>query len=138
MRRVFGAVAAVLGVLLVVGAGVIHWAVAPSLAQLPGDTNTTRLYAGQASSLVNPTSPTDVPPGPGVLHAVGVAIRHPTSALDPHGSDALVAARRVVTMPGSLVADLNSRSSVDRTSFQATRAFPNVVPATGLTFNWPM
>src|SRR3954447_7234390 len=138
MRRVFGAVAAVLGVLLVVGAGVIHWAVAPSLAQLPGDTNTTRLYAGQASSLVNPTFATDVPSGPGVLHDVAIAIRHTTRVLETRGSDALVADRRVVTMPGYLVADLNYRSSVDRKSFQATRAFPNVLPATGLTFNWPM
>src|SRR3954454_9465061 len=104
MRRVFGAVAAVLGVLLVVGAGVNHWAVAPSLAQLPGDTNTIRLYAGQASSLVNPTFATDVPSGPAVLHAVGVAIRHTTSVLDTEGNDALVADRRVVTMPGYLVA----------------------------------
>src|SRR3954453_11280300 len=132
MRRVFGAVAAVLGVLLVVGAGVIHWAVAPSLAQLPGDTNTTRLYPGQAASLVNPTYATDVPSGPGVLHNVAIAIRHTTRVLDTTGSDALVSDKRIVTIPGFLVADLGYRYSVDRKSFEATGAFPGVVNATGL------
>src|SRR3954451_1530911 len=138
MRRAFGVVAVLLGVLLVVASGVIRWVAAPSLAQLPGDTNTTRLYAGQAASLVNPTFATDVPSGPGVLHDVAIAIRHTTRVLDTRGSDALVSDRRVVTMPGYLVADLNYRYSVDRKSFQATRASPNVGPATGLTFNWPM
>src|SRR3954447_13666938 len=138
MRRVFGAVTAVLGLLLVVGAGVIHWAVAPSLAQVPGGTNAPGLCAGQASSLVNPTFATDIPSGPGVLHDVAIAIRHTTRVLDTKDSDALVSDRRVVTMPGYLIADLSYRYSVDRKSFQATRAFPNVVPAAGLTFNWPM
>src|SRR4051794_10437075 len=119
MRRVFGAVVAVLGVLLLVGAGVIHWAVAPSVAQLPGDTNTTRLYAGRASSLVNPTFATDIPSGPGVLHDVTIAIRHTTRVVETKDSDAIVADRRVVTMPGYLVADLNYRYSVDRKSFEA-------------------
>jgi len=138
MRRTFGVVLAVLGLLLVAAAGVVHWAVAPAMAKLPGDTHTTRLYAGQAASLANPTYTTDVPSGPGVLRDVPVMIRHTTRVLDTTSSDALVSDRRVVTMPGYLVADLGYRYSVDRKSFQATREFPNVVPATGLTFNWPM
>src|SRR3954454_7191482 len=126
MRRVFGAVAAVLGVLLVVGAGVIHWAVAPSLAQLPADTNTTRLYSGQATSLVNPTFATDVPSGPGVLHDVNVGIRHTTKVLDTKDSTALVSDRRVVTIPGYVAADLGYRYAVDRKSFQSTTGFAGV------------
>ena len=124
--------------LLVVGAGVIHWVVAPSLAQLPGDTVTTRMYAGHAASLVNPTYATDLPSGPGVLRDVAISIRHTTRVLDTNGSDALVSDRRVVTMPGYLVADLGYRYSVDRKTFEANRAYRAVVPATGLTFNWPM
>jgi hypothetical protein len=138
MRRTFGVLSVVLGLLLVVGAGVVNWVVAPSLAQLPGDTLTTRLYAGHAASLVNPTFATDVPSGPGVLHNVNIGIRHTTAVVETRGSDALVSDRRVVTMPGYLVADLGYRYSVDRKSFQAGRSFPGVVPATGLTFNWPM
>ena len=138
MRRAFGVSAALLGVLLVVAAGVIRWVAAPSLAQLPGDTNTTRLYAGQAASLVNPTFATDVPSGPGVLHDINVGIRHTTTVLQTKGQKALVADRRVVTIPGGVAADLQYRYAVDRKSFQATSGFPGVVDAKGLTFNWPM
>jgi hypothetical protein len=138
MRRTLGVVMTVLGLLLMSGAAVVHWAVAPAMSKLPGDTHTTRLYAGHAASLVNPTYATDVPSGPGVLHDVTIAIRHTTRVLDTTSNTALVSDRRVVTLPGFVAADLSYRYAVDRRTFQAAGGFPGIVAASGLTFNWPM
>jgi hypothetical protein len=108
------------------------------MSKLPGNTHTTRLYSGQAASFVNPTFATDVPSGPGVLHNVPIDVRHTTKVLDTTGNNALVADQRIITLSGAVAANLNYRYSVDRKSFEATKAFPDVVAANGLTFNWPM
>ena len=138
MRRGLGVLLTVLGLLLVSSAAVIHWVAAPAMSKLPGDTHTTRLYSGQAAAFINPTFATDVPSGPGVLHDVPIAVRHTTRVLDTTADNALVADRRVITLAGGVAADLSYRYAVDRKTFQPTRAFPDVVAATGLTFNWPM
>src|SRR5437660_12569556 len=117
MRRTLGVVLTVLGLLLMSGAAVVHWAVAPAMSKLPGDTHTTRLYSGHAASIVNPTFATDVPSGPGVLHNVPIAIRHTTKVLDTTDSTALVADRRVVSLSDGVAADLNYRYAVDRQTF---------------------
>ena len=138
MRRTLAGVLAVLGLVLMVGAGVVRWAVAPAMSKLPSDTQTTRLYAGQAASFVNPTFATTVPSGPGVLHDVAIAVRHTTTVVDTTANNALVADRRVITLSDGVAADLSYRYAVDRKSFTATRAFTGAVAAKGLTFNWPM
>src|SRR5881409_414312 len=126
MRRTFGVVLVVLGLLFVTGAAVVHWTVAPAMSKLPADTHTTRLYAGQAASIVNPTFATDVPSGPGVLHNVPIGIRHTTKVIDSTSSKALVSDRRIVTLTGAVAADLSYRYAVDRRTFQATNGFPAV------------
>ena len=138
MRRRVAVVLTVLGLLLMAGAGVVRWAVAPAMSKLPANTHTTRLYSGQAVSFVNPTYATDVPTGPGVLHDVPIAVRHTTKVVDTTAKTALVTDQRIITLSGAVAADLNYRYSVDRKTFEATRSFPGVVTATGLTFNWPM
>jgi len=138
MHRRLAVALVLLGVLLVSAAGVVRWVVGPAMSKLPSDTATTRLYAGQAASFVNPTYATSVPSGPGVLHDVPIAVRHTTTVLDTTSSKALVADRRIVTLGGGVAADLNYRYGVDRKSFQAVGGFPRVVAANGLTFNWPM
>jgi len=138
MRRVVGVVVIVVGLLLVSAAAATRWVIAPAMSKLPGDTLTTRLYAGQAAALVNPTFATDVPSGPGVLHDVDITVRHTTQVLDTTSDVALVSDRRIVAMPGAVVADLGYRYAVDRKTFQASHGFPRTVAANGLTFNWPM
>lgn len=138
MRRRLAVVLTVLGLLLISGAGVVRWVLGPSMSKLPGNTHTTRLYSGHAVSFINPTYATDVPSGPGVLHNVPIAVRHTTKVLDTTANNALVSDKRVITLSGNVAADLDYRYSVDRKSFQATAAFPGVVDARGLTFNWPM
>ena len=138
MHRKSAVVLMVLGLVLVASAGVVRWVVGPAMSKLPADTQTTRLYAGQAAAFVNPTFATDIPSGPGVLHDVPIAARHTTTVLDTTSSKALVADRRIITLTDGVAADLNYRYAVDRKSFEAVGGFPRVVAANGLTFNWPM
>jgi hypothetical protein len=138
MRRKFGIFALVLGVLLVAGAGVVRWVVAPQLAQLPSDTNTTRMYSGTAAELFNPTITTGTRIGPGVLHNVPIEVKHNDRVIATDGHSALVVDQRVVTVPGYTVADLSYRYGVDRRTFMPVDTFPGVVDTTGVTFNWPM
>lgn len=138
MRRKLGVLVLVLGVVFAAGAGVVHWVVAPRMAQLPSDTNTTRVYAGTAAVLLNPTVPTGTTMGPGLLHDVAIQVVHNDQVLASEGHAALVADRRVVTMSGFTVADLNYRYAVDRRTFLPVDAYPEVVAARGVTFNWPM
>ena len=138
MHRRLAVVLTVIGLLLMSGAGLVRWVVGPSMSKLPGDTETTRLYAGQAVAFVNPTYATSVPSGPGVLHNVPIDVRHTTKVLDTTSSKALVADRRIITLSGNVAADLSYRYGVDRKTFQAVGGFPGVVAANGLTFNWPM
>ena len=140
MRRTLGVVLTVLGLLLIVGAVVVRTVVAPAMAKLPGDQTTTRMYAGQAASIINPTYATDVPSGPGILHNVPVTVRHTDKVIDSTATRALVADQRVVTIPEGVAANLNYRYVVDRKTFQpaSNSGFSNVMAARGLTFNWPM
>lgn len=138
MRRRLAVALTVLGLLLMAGAGVVRWIVAPTMSKLPGDTHTTRLYAGQAASFVNPTYATAVPSGPGVLHDVAIGVRHTTKVLETTSKSALVSDQRIITLAGGVAANLNYRYAVDRKTFEATGGFPGIVAATGLTFNWPM
>src|SRR3954470_25074774 len=112
MRRVFGVVVLVLGLLLSGGAAVVHWIVAPRMSQLPGDTSTTRLYSGTAAIVANPSVPTGIPLGPGLMRNVPVTVRHDTTVIGTRGHDALVHDRRVVTLPGYTLADLNANFDV--------------------------
>jgi DUF3068 family protein len=138
MRRTIGIIVLVLGVVFVAGAGVVRWVVAPNMAQLPSDTNTTRMYDGTAAWLINPSVATGTRVGPGLLRNVPIQLRHTDRVVDTNGHSALVADERVVTVPGYTVADLKYLYGVDRRTFMPVDTYQKVVPASGVTFNWPM
>lgn len=138
MRRRIGVVVLVVGVLVAAGAGVVAWLIAPRMAQLPDDTSTTRIYTGTASALINPSIASGTRVGPAVFHDVPIQVTHNDRVVATKGHAALVADRRIVTVPGFTVADLSYRYGVDRRTFLPADAFAGVVPAAGVTFNWPM
>lgn len=138
MRKVIGTATLSLGLVLVVAAALVSWVVAPRMAMLPGDTNTVRVYAGNASIMVNPTSLTGTTFGPGVLRDVPIILRHHTTVVQTDGSKAVVSDQRAVDIPGFTVADLTYRFAVDRKTMGPVSGFSGVPAHEGLTFNWPM
>lgn len=116
----------------------MHWVLVPRMAQLPSNTNTTRIYTGNAAVVANPTIVSGTRIGPGLLRNVPVEVQHNTRVVDTRGHQALVKDTRVLTIPGFTLATLVNRFDVDRRTFQPGHAFASATPATGLTFNWPM
>ena len=116
----------------------MHWVLVPRLAQLPGDTNVTRIYSGNAAMVANPTVVTGTRIGPALLRDVPVEVQHNTKVVATRGHQALVRDTRVLTIPGYTLATLVNRFDVDRRTFMPGHAFANASPAQGLTFNWPM
>lgn len=138
MRRKFGIGFVILGVLLVAFAPVARWAIAPRLTVLPGDLNTTRVYTGTAAVLANPTTLSGTTVGPAVLRNVPITVTHSDQAVATTSKNALIADKRVITVPGFTVASLTYNLSVDRKTFQSNQAIAGVNDARGLVFNWPI
>lgn len=138
MRKVIGFATLSLGLVLIVAAALVSWVVAPRMAMLPGDTDTLRVYAGNASIMVNPTSLTGTTFGPGVLRDVPITLRHHTKVVQTDGSKAVVTDQRAVDIPGFTVADFTYRFAVDRKTMGPVSGFSGVPAHQGLTFNWPM
>lgn len=130
----------VVGIVLVAGAGIVRWAVAPALTVLPGDLNTSRTYTGVATTLANPAWLAGSRTVPALLRNVPVTVVHTDKVLATNGDNALVADRRLLTVPGFTLADLNDRYAVNRTDFGPGSAsgFTGVTTQRGLTFNWPI
>ena len=138
MRRILSVSALVLGVLLIVLAGLAKWVVAPRMTMLPGDTDTLRVYTGTAAVMSNPTALTGTLYGPGLLRDVPVTVRHSDKVLRTDGRTALVLDKRVVSMPGYTVADLAYQFGIDRKTFLPAGDFTGADPARGVIFNFPM
>lgn len=138
MRKVSGIAALLLGLVLIAASGIVRFSLADKLAVMPGDLETQRVYAGNAAVLVNPSSLTGVPVGPGLLRDVPISVRHYTKALDTDGNAALVYDQRTVSTTGYTVADLIYRFGIDRKTFSHAGDFTDVAKSNGLTINWPI
>ncbi len=137
MRRVAPMVGVLFGVLLVLSAGILRWGIAPAVAVLPGDTDTTRAYTGTVTML-NAAALTSSTAGPLVLRDLPVGVTHRTKVLDTKGDSALVSDTKTVTASGRTIAASDDRYAVDRTLLTAGSGFTGVVAQRGLTFNWPI
>ncbi len=138
MRRIAPTVGILFGVLLVLFAGILRWGIAPAVAVLPGDTDTTRAYTGTVTML-NAAALTSSTAGPVVLKALPVSVTHRTKVLDTKGDSALVSDTKTVTAAsGKTIASSDHRYAVDRTDLAAGSGFTGVVAQQGLTFNWPI
>jgi hypothetical protein len=138
MWRITRVVVFVLGVVLVVSAGVVRWAVAPAVTRLPGTTDTLRTYTGTASTVINPSLLTGTLYGPALLHNQPVNVLHRITVIDTKGDNALVLENKKVTLQNRAIADVTHRYAVDRKTIGSGSGFSDVTAQTGVTFNWPI
>lgn len=138
MRKWVSVAAMFTGLLLVLAAGIVRWVVAPNVAVLPSDTDTTRTYTGTATTLLNANALTSSADGPALLHQVPVTLSHRTRVLDTRGDDALVADSGTIVAAGSPVGGFHYRYAVDRTEMGRGSGFGGVVAQSGITFNFPI
>jgi hypothetical protein len=138
MRKWISLAAIVVGVLLIAGAGATRWFLAPRLAVLPADSDTTRTYTGSAATLFNAQALTSPDAGPALLHHVPVSLTHRTRVLQTNGNDALVADSGTILANGSPVGGFDYRYAVDRTDMNRGSGFADVVKQSGVTFNFPI
>jgi hypothetical protein len=136
MKRILS-IAVMLGLVLIAGAAVVRWTVAPSQAVLPSDTNTTTTYTGTAATLFN-VNALNVPGAQVLLSNVPITTTHTTKVLAAKGSNALISDSGKLNVNRSAVAGFDYRYAVNRTSMDRGRGYPNVVRQSGLTFNWPI
>jgi hypothetical protein len=129
MRRWVSLAALVVGLVLLAGAGVVRWVVAPKLAVLPSNTDTTRTYTGTATTLFS---------GFALQHNVPVTLTHRTKVLDTNGDNALISDSGSIVANGSSVGGFHYRYAVDRTSMGPGTGFSGVVAQSGITFNFPI
>ncbi len=137
MRKLFSVAAVVFGLMLIVGAGVVRWTVAPSRVVLPADTNSTRTYTGTAHTLFNAVA-LNTPGAPVLLKNVPITTTHTTKVLKTSGNNALISDAGKLLVAGSPVAAFDYRYAVNRTSMDRGTGFKGVDRQTGITFNWPI
>jgi hypothetical protein len=137
MRRILSVVGVGFGTLILAFAGVVHWAIAPALAVLPANTNTTLSYTGTAAVLLNAEALT-TPGQPVLITNVPITLTHTTKVLNAHGANALVSDGGTVNLDGKPVADYQYRYAVNRTTMDRGSGYGDVVNQRGVTFNWPI
>jgi hypothetical protein len=125
-----------LGLLLALGGGLMRWVVAPAMAVLPGDTDTTRTYSGTAAVLLNPAAIASG--GQVLLTNAPITVVHHTKVLGTSGDNALVSDAKTVRTGGTTVAAVDYRYAVNRTDMGEGAGYSGVVKQTGITFNWPI
>src|SRR5436190_1193077 len=70
--RKWSIISGVVGIVLVVAALIVAYAVAPAVVKLPSDTNVTRTFAGTASTLLNPSAVATGNASQAILHNVPI------------------------------------------------------------------
>jgi hypothetical protein len=136
--RKWSIVSGVVGIVLIAGALVVAYAVAPAVVKLPGDTNITRTYAGTASSLLNPVAIASGNVSQAILHNVPIVATHHTQVLDTTSSDAKIADTKTLSAAGQQLSSSTFNYSVDRKNMGRGGSFSDVTKQTGLTFNFPI
>lgn len=132
----------VIGVILLVGAGLMAWWITPSyIARLPSDYNKTRTYSGTIGSLINPAALATGNLSAAVKTGLPQTVKNSVKVTQTSGNTALVRNTITVTSSGRQIGALTSNYAVDRTSLAATGSHPSnwhVTNARGLTFSWPI
>jgi Porin PorA len=133
---------AVVGLVLLVAAGLLAWWITPSyIAQLPGNYNKTRTYDATIHKLVNPAALATGNLAAATLTGVPATLTENVKVLQTSGGSALVQDTRNISAAGATVVHTVTRYSVSRHTLEATASHPsgwNVTPAKGLTVSWPL
>ena len=130
---------AVVGVLLLVGAAVVRFAVLPSVSKLPTDLNTSQDYKGTYSGL-NPAALAGAA-GPALVNAVPMTASRTYKAVSTSGNTEVVDETIPSSIGGQAKPTSKTTYAVDRTtmvSAPAPSGSKNVSPSQGLVFTLPL
>ncbi len=132
----------VIGVVLLVAAGLMAWWITPSyIARVPSDYNKTRTYNGTIRSLFDPAALASGNLAAAIRTGLPATLTDQVKVQQTSGNTALVQDTRTITTSGKPVASTTSHYAVNRQTLAATTSHPgnwSVTPATGLTVSWPL
>jgi len=131
---------AILGVVLLVGSGVLRFAVLPAVSKLPTDSNTTNVYAGTARVLLNQAALAPGSKAPIMLYDIPLRIDETVRVLKANGSLAVVDYRTTETAGGAALPVMDDRYVVNRSTLAASTglSWPGLTVARGLTISFPI
>jgi Porin PorA len=132
----------ILGIVLLVGAGLMAWWITPSyIARLPGNYNKTRTYDGTIKSLLNPAAVASGNLASAIRTNLPATLTENVRTQQTSGNTALIQDTRTISTSGTKVAGFTWHYAVNRQTLQATSSHPGnwkVTPAKGLTVSWPL
>src|SRR6516162_278168 len=132
----------VIGLILVIGAGLMAWWITPSyIARMPSDFNKTRSYDGTIRTLFDPAALTTGNLAAAIKTGLPATLTENVKVQQTSGNTALLQDTRNVMAAGNTVGHIVSNYAVDRKSLEAVGSYPSdwtVAPAKGLTVSWPL
>lgn len=132
----------VIGVILLVAAGLMAWWITPSyIARLPSGYDKTRTYTGTIRSVVNPAALATGNLSAAIKTGLPATLTDRVKALQTSGNTAQVQDTRTINAAGSPVARTSTNYAVNRQTLEATANHPgnwSVTAAKGLTVSWPL
>lgn len=141
MRKA-AAASGVIGLILLVAAGLMAWWITPSyIARLPSSYNKTRTYDGTLHSLFNPAALASGNLAGAIKTGVPGTLTENVKVQQTSGNTAQVQDTRTISAAGTKVFTTTEHYALDRQSLAATASHPSnwsVSPATGLTVSWPL
>lgn len=139
-RQGWGVGLAALGVVCLVVAAVLAWAVVPGRKQLPADTDTTRQFEGTAKILLNAQALTAGDYRAALKIDAPVTAQRTVKVQATDGGTAQVSDQRQLSAGGQSLGQSQVTYAVDRTSLEAASAPSGwqVTPHEGLTVSFPI
>ncbi len=132
----------VIGVVLLVAAGLMAWWITPTyIARVPSDYNKTRTYDGTIRSLFDPAALASGNLAAAIKTGLPAKLTDQVKVQQTSGNTALVQDTRTISAAGRPVSATTSHYAVNRQTLAATSSHPgswSVTPATGLTVSWPL
>jgi Porin PorA len=132
----------VIGVVLLVAAGLLAWWITPSyIAVLPANYNKTRTYDGTIRSLLNPAALASGNLAAAIKSGPPATLSNKVRVQATSGNTALVQDSRTISASGKQIGAVTSHYAVNRQSLEATTSYPSswsVSAAKGLTVSWPI
>lgn len=132
----------VIGLVLLIAAGLMAWWITPSyIARMPSGYNTTRTYDATVRTLFNPAALAAGNLAGAIRTGLPATVSETVKAQQTSGNTALVQDTRSLTVAGTVVGQTVSPYALDRQTLAATSSHPgnwSVIPATGLTVSWPL
>jgi hypothetical protein len=131
----------VIGLILLVAAGLMAWLVTPSyIARVPSGYNKTRTYDATIRTLFNPAALAAGNLAGAIKTGLPATVSETVKVQQTSGNTALVQDTRKITVDGSVAGQTVSPYAVDRQTLEAASAHPggwSVLPAQGLMVSWP-